>query len=250
MWSKNKLKLVRSLSQKKYREAERAFAAEGPKVVGDMIEHFTCRLLAGTPEFISAHRKFSAREVAIVSQKELEQASSLRAPHDVLAVFDLPEEPDNMVCPDGQTLMLALDGIQDPGNLGTIVRLSDWFGIDHIYCSFDTADVFAPKVVQATMGALARVKVHYVNLTDWLSSLPSDYPVYGTFMDGQNIYEEPLSKGGVIVMGNEGNGIRPEVGTAVTRRLHIPSFPLERPTSESLNVAIATAIVAAEFRRR
>jgi len=146
-------------------------------------------------------------------------------------------------------LCLALDEVQDPGNLGTIIRIADWFGIEHIFCSQGTADVYNPKVVQATMGALARVHVHYVNLSELIDSLP-DIPVYGTFLDGTNIYEQELSQTGIIVMGNEGNGISPEVRKVINRRLYIPNYPANRPTSESLNVAVATAITCAEFRRR
>lgn len=252
MWSKNKLKLVRSLSHKKFREAEGAFVAEGPKVVTDLSQRFSCRLLAATRDFLNAHAGLEAREVVEVNQAELEQASSLRAPREVLAVFDLPHSDDawrpaEAVAGD---LVLALDGVQDPGNLGTIIRLADWFGVEHILCSPDTADAFAPKVVQATMGALARVSLHYADLSAVLSALPAATPVYGTFMDGRNLYETQLSRGGVVVMGNEGNGIRPAVEACVNCRLHIPSYPVGRPTSESLNVAMATAIVAAEFRRR
>lgn len=252
MWSKNKLKFVRSLTQKKYREAEGAFLAEGPKVVTDMAGRFGCRLLAATPDFLAAHGGLGAREVVEISAAELEQASALRAPREVLAVFDLPDADASLSLGDvarGQ-LVLALDGVQDPGNLGTIIRLADWFGVEHIFCSPDTADAFAPKVVQATMGALARVSLHYADLVPVLSALPAGEAVYGTFMDGRNLYETPLTAGGVVVMGNEGNGIRPAVENIVNCRLHIPSFPAGRPTSESLNVAMATAIVLAEFRRR
>jgi TrmH family RNA methyltransferase len=146
-------------------------------------------------------------------------------------------------------LSLALDGIQDPGNMGTIVRLADWYGIHHIFCSRDTVDVYNPKVVQATMGALARVKIHYLDLVVFLTQ--NKYlPVYGTLLDGENVYEQEITAGGIIVMGNEGNGIRPEVEKLITKKLYIPNYPSGNPTSESLNVAIATAIICAEFRRR
>ncbi len=145
---------------------------------------------------------------------------------------------------------LALDGIQDPGNLGTIIRLADWFGIEHIVCSPDTADVFSPKTVQATMGALAHVKVHYTELEDYLKAqVARQIPLFGTFLDGENMYTKELSANGIIVMGNEGNGIRPQIEKLINQKLYIPSFPPERETSESLNVAIATAVICAEFRR-
>jgi TrmH family RNA methyltransferase len=146
-------------------------------------------------------------------------------------------------------LSLVLDGIQDPGNMGTIVRVADWFGIEDIICSPDTADIYNPKTVQATMGAIARVKVHYTNLKDFLQK-HNHLPIYGTFLEGKNIYCESLSENGFIVMGNEGNGIRPETEKAINRKLFIPSFPFEREASESLNVGVATGIICGEFRRR
>ena len=147
------------------------------------------------------------------------------------------------------SLSLALDGIQDPGNLGTIIRIADWFGIEQIFCSDDTVDAWNPKVVQATMGSIARVNIIYFNLLEFLDTLPADFPVYGTLLDGDNIYTQPLTPHGLIVMGNEGNGISPEIRQKVNRRLLIPSYRTD-DTAESLNVAIATAITCAEFRRR
>ena len=149
----------------------------------------------------------------------------------------------------GRSLCLALDDVQDPGNLGTIIRLADWFGIEHIFCSPNTVDVYNPKTVQATMGGIARVKLHYTSLPELIGSL-KDIPVYGTFLDGANMYTQPLSAHGLIVMGNEGNGIGNEVEQLINRKLYIPNYPSERETSESLNVAIATAVVCAEFRRQ
>jgi len=146
-------------------------------------------------------------------------------------------------------LVLCLDGVQDPGNLGTIIRTADWFGIKHIVCSQQTVDAFSPKVVQATMGSIARVSVHYTDLTSFLTSLPEGTPVYGTFLDGKNLYHEQLKPNGVIIMGNEGNGISAEIARHVTHRLLIPPYPADSDTAESLNVSIATAIICAEFRR-
>ena len=150
-----------------------------------------------------------------------------------------------------QELMLALDGVQDPGNLGTICRIADWFGIENIICSQDTADIFNPKAIQATMGAISRVHVHYTDLQKYLrNASDADIPVYGTFLDGDNIYEHRLSPHGIIVMGNEGKGISAGIAQNISRRLLIPNYPPERITTESLNVAVATAITCAEFRRR
>ena len=172
----------------------------------------------------------------------------LKTPQQVLAVFRQPEYVLNTsILRD--SLCLALDDVQDPGNLGTIIRLADWFGIEHIICSSNTVDIYNPKTVQATMGGIARVKTYYTPLPDLIRSL-GDIPVYGTFLDGKNIYGQPLSRNGLIVMGNEGNGISKEVEALINQKLYIPNYPQERETSESLNVAIATAIVCAEFRRQ
>ncbi len=147
-------------------------------------------------------------------------------------------------------LSIALDGIQDPGNLGTIIRVADWMGVRHIICSRDTVDVYNPKVVQATMGAISRVKVYYADLSDVLRKLRESMPVYGTFLDGDNIYATELTEEGIIVMGNEGKGVSEPVANLATKRLYIPSYPPGEQTSESLNVAVATAITLSEFRRQ
>lgn len=230
MISKNKIKLIRSLATKKGRDKARLFVAEGPKVCHDLQEAgFKAALLLDNDEDVC-------------------QVSFLQHPQGVLGVFEVPDWP--FVKPDESELCLALDGVQDPGNLGTIIRVADWFGVRSIYCSTDTADCWNPKVVQATMGSLARVHIYYTNLETLLGSLPADHPVYGTLLDGQNIYQEPLTPHGIIVMGNEGNGISPAIRSSVNRRLLIPSYPKDSPTAESLNVAIATALTLGEFRRR
>lgn len=246
--SKNKIKYIRSLEQKKIRKEEKVFLAEGPKLVGDLLGHFHCRFLAATSSWLSEHASVPADEVAEVTPDELSRASLLKTPQQVLAVFEQPEYTlDTAVFQN--SLCLALDDVQDPGNLGTIIRLADWFGIEHILCSPNTVDVYNPKTVQATMGGIARVKVHYAPLPALIRSL-GEVPVYGTFLDGKNMYEQPLSHNGLIVMGNEGNGISKEVERLINRKLYIPNYPQNRETSESLNVAIATAVVCAEFRRQ
>lgn len=252
MVSKNKQKLLRQLASKKHRDELGLFIAEGPKVVGDLLAgKMHCHLLFATREWLGATGA-QAEEVIEVTQEELERISLLKTPRDVLAVFRQPSCTATAALADipRSELVLALDGVQDPGNLGTIIRIADWFGITHIFCSPDTADAFSPKTVQATMGAIARVGVHYLPLVPFLEAAGPDVPVYGTFLNGTDIYAQPLSPHGVIVMGNEGNGISQAVEAVVNSRLFIPSFPPERPTSESLNVAIATAITCAEFRRR
>ncbi|WP_029904347.1 RNA methyltransferase [Prevotella sp. 10(H)] len=245
--SKNKLKYIRSLKEKKFREEHKVFVAEGNKLVTDLLPYMKCQLLVATSDFLSDLDISAIEEVVEVNYSQLSQASFLQNPQQVLAVFYQPEELHNIDI-DNQ-LVLALDVIQDPGNLGTIIRLADWYGIKHIFCSADTVDVYNPKVVQATMGALARVNLHYTDLKAFLSN-HQNMPVYGTLLSGENMYVKELSPNGIIIMGNEGNGIRPEIEKLITNKLYIPNYPIGQPTSESLNVAIATAIVCAEFRRR
>ncbi len=247
--SKNKIKYIHSLEWKKIRKEERVFLAEGPKLVGDLLGHFPCRFLAAIPSWLQEHPDIDASELAEVSQEDLSRASLLKTPQQVLAIFEQPQytlDTESV----RQSLCLALDGVQDPGNLGTIIRLADWFGIEHIICSQNTVDVYNPKTIQATMGGIARVKVHYTSLPDFIRSLGDNTPVFGTFLDGKNMYEQPLSANGLIVMGNEGNGIGKEVATLINRKLYIPNYPAGQETSESLNVAIATAVICAEFRRQ
>lgn len=249
MLSKNKIKYIRSLEQKKHRKEEQAFLAEGNKLVNDLSGHFDCLLLVATAHWLEEHPHAQAQEVIEASREELSRASLLKTPQEALAVFRIPQyEAEAEVV--RRSLCLALDGVQDPGNLGTIIRIADWFGIRHVFCSPTTADVFAPKVVQATMGALSRVQAYYVDLPAFLKKLEGCSPVYGTFLDGTDLYSVPLSRHGIIVMGNEGNGISSAVEPLVTQRLFIPSYPPGQPTSESLNVAVATAVTCAEFRRR
>ena len=252
MLSKSKLKYIRSLSMKKNRDADNVFIAEGPKVVGDLMSYFPCKLLLGTAEYLNTHKNLSADEIIEVDQKELEQASSLKSPRDTFAIFS-QKRLRTFTRSNGtplQPLSIALDDVQDPGNLGTIIRLADWYGIEHIYCSLHCADAYSTKVIQATMGAIARVQVHYVDLVDFIKDLDKNTPVYGTFLDGDDMYQMDLSDGGLIVMGNEGNGISHEIENLITRKLYIPNYPQGQATSESLNVAIATAITCAEIRRQ
>lgn len=247
--SKNKIKYIHSLELKKVRKEERMFLAEGNKLVGDLLGHFPCHFLAATTQWLKNRQKdITANEIVEVSQDELTRASLLKTPQQVLAIF---EQPNYMLQTDIvlHKLCLALDDVQDPGNLGTIVRLADWFGIDDIICSPNTVDIYNPKAIQATMGGIARVKVHYTPLPDFIRSL-KNAPVFGTFLNGENIYTQPLPQHGLIIMGSEGTGIGKEVESLVNRRLYIPNYPQGTETSESLNVAIATAVVCAEFRRQ
>ena len=250
MLSKNDIKNIKSLEHKKFRTEKGLFIAEGHKVVEELLGCMECVLLAATGDWLDRHRSIPAKRVEVLSADELKRASLLQNPQDVIAVFSIPQHDATLSAASSSALVLALDDVQDPGNLGTIVRIADWFGIKEIFCSKATADIYNPKAVQATMGALARVNVHYTDLRQSLAQLPGSVPVYGTFLEGDIIYDTPLTTNGIIVMGNEGNGISAEISQAVTSRLYIPNWPQGAPTSESLNVAIATAVVCSEFRRR
>lgn len=246
-------KTVASLAKAKYRRELGLFVAEGEKCVGDTLAAFDCAMLIASPAWLEAHPKLPTRPERLLkaTRADLERMSQMNNAPDVIAVYHIPHyrfDADNLK----DKLVVALDCVQDPGNLGTIVRIADWMGVTDIIASEGTADVYNPKVIQATMGSIARVRVHYINnMPATLSALAKeDMPVYGTFLDGDDIYSTPLSESGVIVMGNEGHGVSAETAACIDRRLFIPSFPPERPTAESLNVAVATAITLAEFRRR
>ena len=232
---------IKALANKQGREDLGAFIAEGEKLVGEIRNSSLRirRILQTKPIFA---------EGELISEKEMERISQLKSANSVLAVVELPKHKLALADPT-KNLVLCLDRIQNPGNLGTIIRLADWFGISDIVCSEDTADCFNPKVVQATMGAILRVRVHYTNLAKWLSS-HKGATIYGTFLEGENIYSAQLEKSGVIVMGNEGQGISTEVAECVSHKLLIPPYPADRCGSESLNVAVATAVICSEFRRR
>ena len=232
---------IKALATKQGREEQGAFIAEGEKLVGEIRNSSLRirRILQTKPIFA---------EGELISEKEMERISQLKTANSVLAVVEVPKHKLALADPT-KNLVLCLDRIQNPGNLGTIIRLADWFGISDIVCSEDTADCFNPKVVQATMGAILRVRVHYTNLAEWLNS-HKGATIYGTFLEGENIYSAQLDKSGVIVMGNEGQGISAEVAECVSHKLLIPPYPADRCGSESLNVAVATAVICSEFRRR
>ncbi len=246
--SKNKIRAITALSKKKERDEAGLFLAEGGKLVSDLLPAFRCQTLVCTSSFMEEHPRTEAGEIILAEKEEIAKASLLQSPPSALAVFEKPHHAIDK----GRIakhLTLALDTIQDPGNLGTIIRVADWFGIEDIICSMETADVYNPKVVQATMGAIARVRVHYTELEKFLRE-NEEAPTYGTFLDGENIYEQTLTPDGIIVMGNEGNGISERITELIRNRLFIPNYPTGRATSESLNVAMATGIVCSEFRRR
>ena len=240
MVSKNQIKLITSLQQKKYRFAHQLFFAEGIKVIQELIEsNFELVHLYTTQ---NDFEQVSTDKRTLIAESDLKKITALATPNSCLAVFKIPAE--KKIGESG--LILALDSIRDPGNLGTILRLCDWFGIDQLICSKETVDIYNPKVVQATMGSIARVNVNYVDLENFVSQ--AKLPVFGTFMDGNNIYKTNLPQEGIIIMGNEANGISPELEKLIKNRLTIPRFGTLQKT-ESLNVATATAIILSEFRR-
>ncbi len=252
MISKNKLKELRQLDSKKHRREKGLFVAEGPKVVGDLLDTFTADTIAATLEWWKCHPDAHSRERFELTPEELDKLSFLQHPQQVFATFPLPSQAEEEVTsmPFEKDICLALDGIQDPGNLGTIIRIADWFGINTIYCSNDTADAFSPKVVQATMGSISRVRIIYTDLCQLIDKTPANIPIYGTMLDGDDLYSTPITSIGLLVMGNEGNGISSSVAKRLTHKLLIPPYPPGNKKADSLNVGMATAICCAEFRRR
>ncbi len=252
MISKNKLKFIQSLSRKKIRDQHQVFIAEGQKMVDDLLNSdLVPTLIIATSQWLSEHSvKTNQAEIVETTLSEIKKISLLKSPPEVLVVFKQPEWSFQLKELQNE-LTLFLDEIQDPGNLGTIIRLSDWFGIKHLICSVGCADVFNPKTIQSTMGAISRVKVSYVDTVEFLKDYQQlNLPIYGTYLDGDNIYQTSLENKGLIIMGNEGKGIGIDAAAYVSNKLFIPPFPQDIPTSESLNVSIATAVVCAEFRRR
>ncbi|MFE3847321.1 TrmH family RNA methyltransferase [Flavobacterium sp. LB3P45] len=240
MVSKNQIKLITSLQQKKYRNTNKLFFAEGVKVIQELLQsNFELEHLYSTQDDF---KEVSKVKKTRIDDNDLKKISALSTPNSCLAVFKIPVEKDKVE----SGLILALDSVRDPGNLGTILRLCDWFGINQLLCSKETVDIYNPKVVQATMGSIARVNVNYVDLNAFITQ--TKLPIFGTFMDGTNIYKTNLPQEGIIVMGNEANGISVELENLIQNRLTIPRFGNIQKT-ESLNVATATAIVLSEFRR-
>lgn len=246
MLDRNLIKLIHSLEYKKYRKRANLFVAEGPKTVGDMMRRIKPYKILATSEWTLPNLIDS--DVISITDDELAKISFLQHPQFVLALFHIPETSDDVIDPNNK-LILVMDGIQDPGNFGTIIRIADWFGIDTIVCSKDTVDAYNPKTVQATMGSLARVNIIYKDIDALLDKFSGKVPIYGTLLDGENIYTTPLKPYGFVIMGNEGNGISQEIKNKITTKLLIPNFG-DKDTAESLNVAIATAITCSEFMRR
>ena len=238
MVGKSQVKFIKSLQQKKYRNQHQMFVVEGVKMVKELLKtSYTTHVVYSTDEVFIAEFP----EAIQISEADLKKISSLKTPNKVLGVFHMPTPEavtfDNWV--------VALDDVRDPGNLGTIIRLCDWFGINHLLCSLQTVDCYNPKVLQATMGSITRVNLQYVDIKKALEAVK--VPVYGAFMEGEVVYTENLPQAGVLVMGNEANGISAEIGNLITKKISIPQFGAT--TTESLNVATATAILLNEIRR-
>jgi len=245
MLSKSQINLLKSLQHKKFRREHGLFIAEGHKSIAEFIDSaYQIEAIYHTTTFDSKVLKLSQKiNFCEISVTELEKISSLKTPQEVLALIKTPNWPALQHDQLKEKFSLVLDGIQDPGNMGTIIRIADWFGIGNIVCSDDTVDAYNPKVVQACMGSLARVKVHYTTITDFLTKIK--LPIFGALLDGENIYDTDFGQEGLVIMGNEGNGLRPEIVKLVSKAITIPRIG----KAESLNVAIATALFCSEITR-
>jgi TrmH family RNA methyltransferase len=240
MVSKNQIKLITSLQQKKFRQTHKLFIAEGAKVIQEFLQsNFVLEHLFVTETIFT---EVDNSQITTISESDLKKITCLATPNNCLALFKIPEQKKTV----NSGLIVALDDIRDPGNLGTIIRLCDWFGVSQIICSEQTVDVYNPKVIQATMGSISRVSVSYLNLENYIKEANS--PVYGTFMDGKNVYNEVLPENAILILGNEANGISNQLEQLVSNKIAIPRFGNLQQT-ESLNVATATAIFLSEFRR-
>ncbi len=250
MASRSTISFIRSLHQKKFRLEEGCFLVEGPKLVAEVLHSdFVVQKIYATPEWESVGMNLSV-EVELLTEKEIGQVSTLQTPNKVIAVVQIPAHQQPLSPASG--LHIMVDQVQDPGNLGTIIRIADWFGIASVICSADTVEAYNPKVVQATMGSLFRVPLHYSPLPDLLTknAQGAKLPVYATLLEGDDLYEKPLSADGIIIMGNESRGLNRILLPFISRGLKIPSAIHRGAKAESLNVAVATGIVCAEFRRQ
>jgi RNA methyltransferase, TrmH family len=246
MLSKSQINLLKSLQHKKFRREHGLFLVEGHKSIAEFVNsayqiEAVYHISAFSPKVLKLSQKINLCEISVT---DLEKISSLKTPQDVLVLLKIPQWPILKHEQLKGKFSLVLDGIQDPGNLGTIIRIADWFGIENIICSEDTVDAYNPKVVQACMGSLARVKVHYASLAELLSQIK--LPVFGALLDGEDIYDTNFGSEGLVIMGNEGNGMRPEIQKLVSKAVTIPRIG----GAESLNVAIATALFCSEITRK
>jgi TrmH family RNA methyltransferase len=249
MLSKSHIKLVQALKLNKYRKQTGLFIAEGPKVVNELIQsRFKVHAVFTTPDFQSP--LLDDNLLFHISQKELERMSQLKTPNQVLAIFHT-ENTENTIVPLPKDLTIILDDIRDPGNMGTIIRTADWYGIQQLVCSENCVDIYNPKVVQATMGSLSRVNVYYTNLDNYLAELPQSIPTYGAVMGSTSVYTLKLPVVAALIIGNESHGISQHLLAQIKHKVSIPSFKKSsQPGAESLNASVATAILCSEFRRQ
>lgn len=249
MLTQKQLKYFSSLKIKKFRDAENLFLAEGEKLVSEILHSgLKVQHLLASSDWIEKHGSAHTVWAEEISLRDLKKISTLSTPPGIVAVV---QKPNHQFLPEKleNELSIFLDTVQDPGNLGTILRIADWFGINQVVCSPGCADVFNPKTIQASMGAICRVKTPTAEAKN-LERLSAKMPVYGTFLSGENLYYTQTPAHGIVVMGNEAHGISPKTARWVSHKLFIPPYPAGAQRSESLNVAVATAIVCAEFRRK
>ena len=252
MLSKQITKIIQNLEKKKFREKYNLFKIEGEKLVAELLRSpLAVHAIIAYPEWIQANGHLLGKnQVLETDEKGMKAISNFQSLPHVMALAEIPNHPYH---PDevAGTLSLVLNGIQDPGNLGTILRIADWFGVSHLLCDRDCASIYNPKCVQASMGAIFRVHAYYLDLPETIRQLKAKgMPVFGTFLDGENIYTSPLPSQGLIIMGNEGKGIAEDIGKLADFRLTIPNFTPTGASSESLNVGVATGIILSEFKRR
>lgn len=254
MLSKNKIKFINSIKKKKYRDQHNCFFSEGEKLVDELLKsNFRIIDLFATNEWIennSTNSYLKNIKPQEITEDELKKISALSNPNKVFAIAE-KQEPVFTNEEIKNNLSILLDNINDPGNLGTIIRIADWFGIKNIFCTKESVDAYNPKVIQSTMGAIYRTKVHYINFDELLdqSKKFNDFNIYGTFLEGENIYQEKLPQKGFIMMGSESHGISDKWKSYINKKLFIPNYPIDLKSSESLNISTATAIVCSEFRR-
>jgi len=254
MISKNKFRQIVSLQKKKERDESRTYVIEGDKIVREYLKSGTrIKLLVAKPEFVSSLKiseKECIGEIETCNYEELKKISTLTAPHNALALVSYPDsrtDPAEIL----RELSVALDFVQDPGNLGTIIRSAAWFGIRNIICSFNCVDLYNPKVIQASMGAILNVNVHYMSLNEFLKTAnDSGVPVYGALLEGNRIYDESFERRGVILLGNESKGISEELTPFITKKIYIPKYTDASYGIESLNVSMAASVIFSEFARR
>lgn len=249
MISKNKIKFINSLSLKKYRDESGLFIAEGDKLINELVSAgFSFETLILTEKYSTEYESVSCEKI-ITTDSEIKKISSRETPTGIIAVCRKKQNQISISNIINKTV-IALDGVQDPGNLGTIIRLASWFGIENIICTLNTVDCYNPKVIQSTMGAIAHVDISYTDLCCFIKDARSKgIHIYGTFLDGINIYKSKSLESGIIIFGNEGNGISKEIESLTETKLLIPSFNKSEAV-ESLNVSIAAAIAISEFKRR